>query len=85
MHACRKDTHLAYDAWRNRGLDYITNNQANCVIIDADGAEMPVFVTNESFARKYNPDTYRSEEFKGWYLRGIKNRSDHGSSFQMLR
>ena len=63
--------HLAYDAWRKRGLPYITNNQANCIICDFSFSFMPVFVSNEAFARSRNRFTYYSELFDAWYLQDI--------------
>ena len=63
--------HLAYDAWRNRGLDYITSNQAGTIIADARSVPMKVYVTKESFARKRNPKTAYSCDFRAWLLRNI--------------
>lgn len=64
--------HLAYSAWDYRGLTYITNNQANCMVVDVGDIKMPLFVTNEAFARQRNSDTYYSEKLKGWFLQYIK-------------
>ena len=44
--------HLAYDAWRNRDLKIVTNNQANCMVVDASQNPMDLYVTNEKFARR---------------------------------
>ena len=64
--------HLAYGPWYNRDLPIITNNQANCVIIDTDVSNvMKVYVTNETFARAENSQTFFSEKHGGWYLRTV--------------
>jgi beta-lactamase superfamily II metal-dependent hydrolase len=60
--------HLAYDAWNNRNLHFITNNQANCVIVDTNGAEMQVYVTNESYARECSSGTTYSAAHGGWHI-----------------
>lgn len=64
-----KSEYLNYDAWNNRNLDHITNNQANCIIVNTDGEHgMDIYVTYEIFAKKRNPHTYYDENFKGWYI-----------------
>jgi len=63
--------HLAYDAWRNRGLEYITNNQAGTIVVDTRKPNMSVYVTNESFARDRNPNTAYSDTYRGWFLKDI--------------
>jgi len=60
--------HLAYDAWRRRGLKFITNNQANCMVVDTSTAPMTLYVTHEHFARSINASTYYSDAFKAWYV-----------------
>lgn len=62
---------LAYGAWRRRRLPYITNNQANCMIVEVGTKPMKVYVTNETFARACNPLTYFSEVYQGWFLQNI--------------
>lgn len=42
--------HLAYDAWRSRGLPFITSNQAGNVVLDIDNGAISVFVENDRFA-----------------------------------
>ena len=61
-----RSEHLAYSAWRNRGLSYVTNNQANCMVVDASQAPMVLYVTHENFARKVNPGSYYSETYRAW-------------------
>jgi len=63
-----RSEHLAYDAWRNRGLSIVTNNQANCMVVDASSTPMTLYVTHENFARRVNPDTYHDVTFKAWYV-----------------
>ena len=64
-----KSQYLDYNSWNNRGLDHITNNQANCIIIETNGVNgMDVYVTYEKFAKKRNPHTFYSEKYKGWYI-----------------
>lgn len=67
-----KSEHLAYAAWSYRKLPYITNNQANCMVVDVGNTNMPIYVSNETFARQQNPYTFYSETYKGWFLNNIK-------------
>ncbi|MCU0660180.1 MAG: hypothetical protein MUD00_01005 [Candidatus Pacebacteria bacterium] len=60
--------HLAYDAWNSRKLPFITNNQANCVVIDTNAQPMDVYVTNKKFAESYNEFTFYSDEFKAYFI-----------------
>lgn len=60
--------HLAYSAWRNRGLSYITNNQANCMVVYANTVPMVLYVTHENFARRVNSTTFYDDTFKAWYV-----------------
>ena len=68
-----RSEYLAYDAWRNRGLTYITNNQANCMVVDIDEilGTMRLYVTNESFARACNPHTIYDPELQAWFVCAI--------------
>ena len=59
--------HLAYGAWSGRNLPYITNNQANCMVVHAVDGALNLYVTNESFARKQTPTTFYSDFLKAWY------------------
>ena len=63
--------YLAYDAWYNRDLPIITNNQANCMIVDTNTMPMSLYVTHENFARRCNPTTYYNYDFKSWYVCSI--------------
>ena len=66
-----RSQHLAYDAWSRRGLSIVTNNQANCMVVDANTTPMTLYVTHENFARRVNPSTFYSEKFQSWYTGGI--------------
>jgi len=46
-----RSEHLAYDAWNNRNLMYITNNQAGNVLLNATNEGIEVYVENRSFAQ----------------------------------
>lgn len=64
-----KSQYLDYSSWNNRNLDHITNNQANCIILDTNGTNgIDVYVTYETFARKRNSDTFFFEKYNGWYI-----------------
>jgi beta-lactamase superfamily II metal-dependent hydrolase len=64
--------HLAYDAWNNRDLPIITNNQAGYIILDITGSGLFVYVKNEKFARRIAEAnewaTFKSDELDAWYL-----------------
>lgn len=69
-----KSKHLDYSSWNNRGLDHITNNQANSIIINTNGKTgMDVYVTYDVFAKKRNPDTFYDESYAGWYIPDSRN------------
>ena len=63
-----RSEHLAYSAWRNRGLSYVTNNQANCMVVNASEEPMVLYVTHGNFAKKVNTYTFYSDAFKAWYV-----------------
>ena len=64
--------YLAYDAWNRRGLQKVTNNQANCMVVDASQNPMDLYVTNEKFARRVNESTKYVGEFQAWYAYPIE-------------
>lgn len=64
--------HLAYPAWRQRNLEYITNNQAGSMVVDCGGKNLTVYVTNKTFARDRNPNTFFSQEYQAWYLQEVR-------------
>ena len=61
-----RSEHLAYGAWSSRGLSIVTNNQANCMVVDASATPMTLYVTHEHFARRVNTNTFYSEAFRAW-------------------
>ena len=63
-----RSEHLAYDAWRRRGLSIVTNNQANCMVVDAGTSPMTLYVTHENFAKRVNPGTVYNDTFRAWYV-----------------
>ncbi|OPY57493.1 MAG: ComEC family competence protein [Pelotomaculum sp. PtaU1.Bin035] len=65
-----KSEHLAYKSWYNRGLEYITNNQANCIVTDIS-IGIDIYVTYETFARAYNSDTFYNNTFNAWYIKTL--------------
>jgi beta-lactamase superfamily II metal-dependent hydrolase len=60
--------HLAYSAWNYRDLSFVTNNQANCMVVDASTTPMSLYVTHEHFARRVNEHTFYNDTFKAWYV-----------------
>ena len=69
--------HLAYGAWSHRGLSKITNNQANCMVVDVSLSPMMLYVTHENFARRVNSYTYYDHSKRAWYVGPITD--DHFS------
>lgn len=51
LFGCAPSEHLAYNAWNNRDLFYITQNQAGNVILEGTNQGIEVFVENITFAR----------------------------------
>ena len=62
-----RSEHLAYDAWYRRDLPIVTNNQANCMVVNACETPMKLYVTNETFARTVNTATYYDERLQAWF------------------
>jgi beta-lactamase superfamily II metal-dependent hydrolase len=63
--------HLAYDAWNNRDLPFITNNQANCMVVETDSNSMSQYITNKTFAEASYPETFYSERHMAYYIGDI--------------
>ena len=51
LFGCAPSKHLAYDAWNNRNLMHITNNQSGNVLLNATNEGIEVYVENRSFAQ----------------------------------
>lgn len=54
--AQRKD--LAYNAWNNRNLFHITNNQAGDVMLNFLSNRIEISVSNKTFADKFNMEKW---------------------------
>ena len=67
--------YLAYGAWNNRGLEFVTNNQADCIVVDIREDYQDLYVTNESFARQRNPNTFFDDKLKAWAVERINSRA----------
>lgn len=50
LFGCAPSEYLAYDAWNQRKLPFITNNQAGCVVAECSDKGMRIYVENDSFA-----------------------------------
>ena len=48
--------HLAYSAWHNNKLLFITNNQAGTIIMNVDSTALTVYASYEPFAKKFCED-----------------------------
>lgn len=66
-----KSEHLAYSAWNNRNLEFVTNNQANCMVVDCKGDNLTLYVTHENFAKSKNPNSFYSRTYDAWYVKEI--------------
>ena len=64
--------YLAYDAWYRRNLPIVTNNQANCMVVEAGQTPMELYVTNEKYARRVNPSTSYDKKLQAWYAYPIE-------------
>ena len=64
---CAPAEHMSYASWRNRGLNFITNNQAGCIRVDIEGRRLSVWVENEAYARArgLNVNVRNSQGFVG--------------------
>jgi competence protein ComEC len=66
--------HLAYDAWNNRGLPFITNNQAGCIVLNVEVSPAQVYVTCESFAKKLASNATYNSTYRAYYVGTVKTR-----------
>lgn len=67
-----KSEHLAYQAWSNRGLPVVTNNQAGSMIVDSGDTKFDLYVTCEAYAKKINPYTFYSDRLQAYYWGAIR-------------
>jgi beta-lactamase superfamily II metal-dependent hydrolase len=68
LFGCAPSQHLAYDAWYNRDLRFITNTQAGNIVVDSRTTAMAIYVENEAFARKQNAQTFFDPIYDAWFL-----------------
>lgn len=71
-----RSEHLGYAAWRNRGLEVMTNNMGNCFVVDFTDTDGYVYCTNSAFANAYRRETTGRDSFyvpglKAWYVRSL--------------
>lgn len=66
-----KSKHLAYDAWRNRSLSYVTSNQSGSVVAYINPQGMHIYFSNESYARSVNSNTFYDHNLMAWYYHTI--------------
>ena len=59
--------HLSYEAWRNRGLKYITNNQAGSMIVATAEASLDLYVTHKPYAERVNSSTFFNDIYQAYY------------------
>lgn len=59
---------LAFSKWDERKLKYITNDQANCMIVDAKSRPMRVYVTNKAFAEEKTRNPRHDEKLDAWFV-----------------
>ena len=52
LFGCAPSEHLAYSAWTNRNLDYVTQNQCGNMILITRDEQLDVFIENEKFAKE---------------------------------
>lgn len=72
-----KSEYLAYDKWKSRNLAYITNNQADCMVVDTSKTELEVYVTNKVFANKINEYTFYKQKYDAHFLIQINDQTDY--------
>jgi beta-lactamase superfamily II metal-dependent hydrolase len=66
--------HMAYAAWNNRGLPFITNNQAGNIILNVGVSPAEVYVTGAGFAKQLNPNTTYSSAYRAYYAGTVRIR-----------
>jgi hypothetical protein len=66
--------YLAYEEWRKRGLEKITNNQAGSLIAAFEDNNMNVYARHEVFTKNYNPNTFKNDSLDALYLGSISKQ-----------
>jgi competence protein ComEC len=68
--------HLAYTAWNNRNLMFITNNQAGTIIMNVDSTGLNVYTSHKPFAEAFTEQrgysTHYDQAVRGYYLGTLK-------------
>jgi beta-lactamase superfamily II metal-dependent hydrolase len=67
--------HLAYSAWKNRDLGYITNNQAGSIILNAEVCPAEVYVTCNAFAKMVTAQATFDTTYKAYKVGTVKPRA----------
>ena len=68
---CAPSEYLAYDAWRNRGLDYFTQNQAGNVVLEIEEGYMDIYIENGTYAKASGGDVSSTNQEGYYFLRRI--------------
>ena len=63
-----RSEHLAYGPWHYRGLPIVTNNQANCMVVDISSFAMRFYVTNEVYAKAVNTSSEYDFSVRAWFV-----------------
>ena len=67
LFGCAPSDNLAYDAWNNRKLAHITNNQCGCIVAEGSNV-MRIYVENDVFAANNGGDTGTTNSQGFYYL-----------------
>ena len=68
LFGCASSEYLAYSAWNNRGLNFITQNQCGNVILEDFNGELGIYIENKSFIN--NRFAIPTVNTQGYYLYG---------------
>jgi beta-lactamase superfamily II metal-dependent hydrolase len=72
---CASSGDLAYQAWAQRGLRVITNNQAGNIVLDSDSEGIKVYVQNDKFAEASGCDMANRNSQGYVFLESIEEKS----------
>lgn len=73
LFGCAPSKDLGYDAWHNRELPLITNNQAGNILLDAADEGIHVYVENEVFAKKHPAFAKKTNLHDCFYIGRVPN------------
>ena len=74
---CAASKDLAYQAWNNRALEKITQNQAGNIAIYPDSNGLSVYVENDKFAEAYGGDVSNKDGYGNVYLTYIEKSDSY--------